>query len=561
LNIVIIFFLLLSINLNAIELNNTQKWNNLLHYKGEFKVINNEFYLSDSKDRTPSKELKETISLLNSVKGKEVACNFPARYLYLKNEKLNIPSFELDECRELKSFVDNFKKDKVSIVFTSEYINSPSSAFGHIMLIFNDNNTSIDIADTIHFTSMIEPSDNAFKYTYKMATSQYNAYFIREPFFKKIYQYNTIEQRFMYIYDLDLNKQKILNLIYHIYELRKATFKYNFLHVNCSSEIISLLNLEDSHIKTDSSLLYYLPIDGINSVKMNITNITILTPIYNKINFLISKMSKNELYEFNKIIRTNILPNHKLPEIVKESLVYYSIYQFRKHHISFKNYDEVMKFKYKQTKFTDEYIDPLEKTQPSNIGIGYYDSSKDSGVSINFRPLLLDKHDIQNNKLQEADISLLNTELLYINNELKLYKFDLLDISSYAVQNNFHTPLSWSIYSGYNRNNKFYNLKIENNIGFGATKKYFNSFNSILVNIGIENDIVYVKPIYNFSKTLQNMKFGFSIYTKEYVEKDRYVNKTLYWDMKLNNFLVGLNLTIDNSSNKNKLNCSIKYNF
>ncbi len=560
-NIVIIFFLLLSINLNAIELNNTQKWNNLLHYKGEFKVINNEFYLSDSKDRTPSKELKETISLLNSVKGKEVACNFPARYLYLKNEKLNIPSFELDECRELKSFVDNFKKDKVSIVFTSEYINSPSSAFGHIMLIFNDNNTSIDIADTIHFTSMIEPSDNAFKYTYKMATSQYNAYFIREPFFKKIYQYNTIEQRFMYIYDLDLNKQKILNLIYHIYELRKATFKYNFLHVNCSSEIISLLNLEDSHIKTDSSLLYYLPIDGINSVKMNITNITILTPIYNKINFLISKMSKNELYEFNKIIRTNILPNHKLPEIVKESLVYYSIYQFRKHHISFKNYDEVMKFKYKQTKFTDEYIDPLEKTQPSNIGIGYYDSSKDSGVSINFRPLLLDKHDIQNNKLQEADISLLNTELLYINNELKLYKFDLLDISSYAVQNNFHTPLSWSIYSGYNRNNKFYNLKIENNIGFGATKKYFNSFNSILVNIGIENDIVYVKPIYNFSKTLQNMKFGFSIYTKEYVEKDRYVNKTLYWDMKLNNFLVGLNLTIDNSSNKNKLNCSIKYNF
>jgi len=561
LNIVIIFFLLLSINLNAIELNNTQKWNNLLHYKGEFKVINNEFYLSDSKDRTPSKELKETISLLNSVKGKEVACNFPARYLYLKNEKLNIPSFELDECRELKSFVDNFKKDKVSIVFTSEYINSPSSAFGHIMLIFNDNNTSIDIADTIHFSSMIEPSDNAFKYTYKMATSQYNAYFIREPFFKKIYQYNTIEQRFMYIYDLDLNKQKILNLIYHIYELRKATFKYNFLHVNCSSEIISLLNLEDSHIKTDSSLLFYLPIDGIKSVKIKITNITTLTPMYNKIDLLISKMSKDELDEFNIIIRTNKLPDHNIADIVKESLVYYSIYQFRKHHVSFKSYDEIMKFKYKQTVLTDEYVDPLKKTQPANIGIGYYNSSKNNGLSINFRPLLLDKYDIQNNNLQEADISLLNTELIYINNKLKLYKFDLLDISSYAVRNNFHRPLSWSLYSGYNRNNKSNNLKIENTIGFGVTKKYFNSFNSVLVNIGIENDIFYTKPIYNFSKTLQNMKFGFSIYTKEYIEKARYINKTFYWDMKLNNFLIGLNLTIDNSSNKNKLNCSIKYNF
>ena len=220
-----------------------------------------------------------------------------------------------------------------------------------------------------------------------------------------------------------------------------------------------------------------------------------------------------------------------------------------------------MKFKYKKTIFTDKYVDPLKKTQPSNIGIGYYNSSKNNGISLSFRPLLLDKYDIQNNKLQEAVISLLNTELTYINNELRLYKFDLIDISSYAVQNNFYKPLSWSIYSGYNKNNKSNDLKIENSIGFGLTKGYFNSFNSALINIGIENDIFYIKPIYNFSKTLHNMKLGFSIYTKEYTNKNRYINKTLYFGIKLNNFLLVINFIKDNSLNKNQLNCSIKYNF
>jgi hypothetical protein len=551
----------LSISLNATILKDEQKWNNLLHYKKEFSVKNKEFYLTTQENRTPIIELEKTIELLNNTNGKEIACNFPARYLYIKNENIAVPSYNLNECKKLNSFVRGFKKDKVSIVFTSEYINSPSSAFGHIMLIFNDNNTSIDIADTIHFSAKIDSSHNTFQYAYEITTSRYDAYFIREPFFKKIYQYNTIEQRFMYIYDLNLNKKKILNLIYHIYELRKATFKYDFLYGNCSSEIIELLHIEDKTINLDSNGLFYLPIYAINSLKDKINNTTTLIPIYNKINSLISKMSKDEVDIFNKVIKTNKLPKGTLSDIVKEALVYYSIYNFRKHHIAFKNYDEIMNFKYKKTVLKNNYTDPLKKTQPSNIGIGYYNSSTKNGTSISFRPLLLDKHDIQNNKLQEADISLLNTELIYTNNDIKLYKFDLLDINSYAVQNNFHKPLSWSFYSGYNRNNLSNNLKIENYIGLGATRKYFNSFNSILINVGIENDIAYVKPIYNFSKTYKNVKFGFSIYTKNYTKNNRYINKTFYFNLKLKSFLLGIDLINDNSINDNQLNYSLKYNF
>jgi hypothetical protein len=114
--------------------------------------------------------------LLKSNNGYETACTFPARYEFIKSNFNDIPVYDLQSCKELNSYLDSFPKDKLSIVFTSEYTNNPSSAFGHIMLLFSKDNTPLEIGDVVHFAAKTSTDDNFLKYSYKGMTGQYNGY-------------------------------------------------------------------------------------------------------------------------------------------------------------------------------------------------------------------------------------------------------------------------------------------------------------------------------------------------------------------------------------------------
>ena len=185
-------------------------WQKLIHNQNnENQIVSKEFYLSSNKNATQKEEFEATKKLFKSSNGLEAACAFPARYEFIKSNFSDIPIYNLQSCKELNRYLDSFPKDKLSIVFTSEYTNNPSSAFGHIMLLFSKDNTPLEVGDVVHFAAKTSTNDGFLKYSYKGMTGQYNGYFIREPFFKKIYEYNTLEQRYMYIYTLDLTKDEI----------------------------------------------------------------------------------------------------------------------------------------------------------------------------------------------------------------------------------------------------------------------------------------------------------------------------------------------------------------
>ena len=103
-------------------------WQKLIHNQNnENQIVSKEYYLSSNINATPKEELDATIKLLNSEYGYETACNFPARYEFIKSNFNNVPSFDLSTCSELNKYLKSFPKDKLSIVFTSEYTNNPSS--------------------------------------------------------------------------------------------------------------------------------------------------------------------------------------------------------------------------------------------------------------------------------------------------------------------------------------------------------------------------------------------------------------------------------------------------
>jgi hypothetical protein len=552
----LLFIIILIVNLYSDE-----KWNKLLHhYDGENQIVSSEFYLTNNINSTPKEELKETLKLLNSKFGKKIACNFPARYNYLKSNNYDIQDFDLLKCDKLNDFIQNFNKDKVSLVFTSEYTNNPSSAFGHTMLLFSDDNKSLNIGDAVHFVAKTNNKDGFFSYAKKGLNGSYNGYFLREPFFKKIYEYNTLEQRYMYIYTLDFSKKQILQLLYHLFELRKATFKYYFLDGNCASQTTDLLNTVTDNYRQDS--IYYLPINAVQNNEKNIIEKTRFIPLINKLTLLLDKMTSTEKQLFNQIIENNLQVTKSMPHIVKEAMVYYSTFYFRKFHRVYKNYNSIMKQNYQRQIIKDKSLDPLEKTKPSNIGLGLYTQNNTNYLYFYYRPLFIDMFDIQLNSLQESEIDIFTFDAILNEENSKLLKFNFLNIKSFSTQSNFYKPMSWAIYSGINRNNKDNSIKFNNEIGFGKTFSLIKSTTiNMLFYFGNDNSNIYIKPYFNINTYLSNnSKIGISTYYKKY-DRDNYYNNRIFISYKYDNLLYSLEYNKDNSTFDEKYLISIKYNF
>ena len=555
--VVYIFFILISLlNANQ-ELYLKNYWKKLLHFQNDkSNIISDEFFLSNSYNHSLKNELYATIKLLKGKNGKEIACNFPARYLWLK-KYIEIPNYDLDSCVELNNFLDTLQNDELYLIYSSEHPNSPSSSFGHIMISFKDKAIPLELSDVIHFAAKTD-KDDFLTYSYKGLTGKYNSYFIRTTLFQKSYQYNTKEQRYIYAYKLDFNQEEIKKIQYHLFELRKATFGYYFLNQNCASQIVDLLDIssEDRVVNKD---IFHLPIDTIKIYKDNIENIIKFTPLISKINYLMKKMSKKEKRDFLSIIKENSTPSNNLSNLTKETLVYYYQFLFRKYHQSYRNYDDVLKLTYHKTLIEDNSQNPLKNTQPSKIGVNY---SKDS-LEFNYMPLFLDYEDIQRNPMQEIEFKFLNTTLSFEDNNLKIENFDLLDIKSLPKQYLFYHPLSWSLYFGFNNKNFSNEMKFQNSYGFGVTKDFLNISASFLLNGGFDiskNSFDgYLSPAFLGSKYLSDdLKIGLKSQYKYYFSKEYYEHE-LFITKKINNF--NLSIKYQHHSFDEKYIIGLNYNY
>jgi len=547
------------INLSASQ--NLDKWYKLLHYQNnENLIISNEFYLSNSNYPSPKEELDSTIGMLNSKLGFETACNFPARYKYLKNNNYEVPNFNLKKCVDLNNYIKSFSKDKINLVFSSEYTNNPSSAFGHIMLLFSDKNKSIEESDVIHFAAQTPRTDGFFKYSYKGLSGKYNGYFIREPFFKKLHEYNTLEQRYLYVYELDFKKEQIEFLLYHLYELRKATFKYYFFDVNCASQISDLLALIDDR-NAKSNYNFYLPIYSLMDFENRITNQKSFMPTINKINYLINKMNPEE----KKLFFNNIKYSNKVDEsytnILKESIQLNTILKFRKFNIVDKNYENVMNQTFIKNEIIDTQKHPLKKVKPTNLELGYL-KTYDNFIFLKYRPLFTELNDFQFNNLQKSEINTLTWEVLLNNSNSKLNYLNLINIKSLPKQLTFYNPLSWSLYLGLNRLNSYNDLKINTEAGFGRTFNIIeNLHSSLLINLGFDNENIYLKPFVYLDYEFETFKLSTKYEYKTYLNKDYFYIYSLSLSKKFNDKF--LNFEISNLSSYDELDykLSFKINF
>ncbi len=237
-------------------------WHRLIHYRkigfGGYlsEVDDPNFFLAPNGKHDPEAELQATLAAFHSPSSidpsvEPAPCSFIARYHWLKQHvDLSYLQLSISSCQRYTRWVNELNPESVSVIFPSAYMNNPASMFGHTFLRINQigqtSGTTI-LAYTINYAANVPPNPG-IEYAFKGIFGWYHGRFSTLPYYMKIQEYQDLENRDMWEYQLTLTKKQTLRMLRHVWELRNIYFDYFFIKENCAYHLLSLLEVANPQL-------------------------------------------------------------------------------------------------------------------------------------------------------------------------------------------------------------------------------------------------------------------------------------------------------------------------
>lgn len=572
------YFILISLFFsasNSLELKNyieehklyeNSYWAKLLHYRdGISEIDSTNFFISNNGKEDLKEELFETINSLETGTN-NVLCRFPLRVEWLKE---NIPTLEEKivpySCEDLDKFLELTDAKYVTMVFPTAHINSPASMYGHTFLKVGADKETPLISNAINYAAKTDEK-NGLIFAYKGLFGGYEGRYSIMPYYEKIKEYNNLEQRDVWEYDLNLSQEEINKLVLHTWELKDSYADYYFFKENCSYNVLWLLEIARPSLDLVSYFDFKaIPLDTIKILTKY--DGLIVDSRYRYSNLKKMKHILNEEIENKEFLKAYINDEIELPDSLSQSdkisyldfKIAYTQYQRsedgteKKEYI--KNYLKLLKERsaHKQTRTYNikSPLDPLISHDSARIGL-FYDSNDSFETSI--KPAYNDMYDIVDGYLQGAYINFFELNFKkQKDKDVKLDRFTLIKIKSYSPQDMIFKPISWGIDAGYEHfkdKDDYFKIKPEVGVSFGNDKDFIYSMlgsniyykgndqlYSAGVNIGfitnrIENFNIGVNYTYDkYNKSLENNQFeAFTTYKihRNLALNLKYINDDLY---------------------------------
>jgi len=479
----------LNIEIKAIEdaktisLWNKTQWLNLLHYNKDFEtyisqVDDDRFFYAEDGKKNPETELIETIKHLfikTENQNQQTQCQFIARTDWLV-EQLNIDKKTLPvvHCDEYLEWRQLIQADSVTMIFPAYHLNSPSSMFGHTLLRLDKSGESKSewLSYAVNFGANIDNSDNSLLYAYRGLAGGYPGIFITEPYFKKIQEYNRIEHRDIWEYKLNLTAEETATMINHLWELKTINFDYYFFDENCSYRLLELLEVARPNIElTDEFILTAIPVDTvraienanlIESVNYRPAQATEIQSALEKIpeqhREIVLQLSEDiNISSSAEFTRLTDMEQKQIIDLAYKYLRYQNTEKARDPEIAKRSYLLLQQINAypKDIDIRTDIAPPIapekgHKSKRAAFGMGQ--RLDNNYAEIGFKMAFHDLEDDKDGFLQGAQINIGNLQLRAEDNVgLRLYQLDLVDIFSLTPRNMFFKPLSWKVYSGFER--------------------------------------------------------------------------------------------------------------
>ncbi len=259
-----------------------EEWSTLLHYQPRFRVLGQRS-LADSTDffnapdgaTNPQVELEATLGAffsdaVESDKQQNPQCRFVARYHWLKKE-LAFDATRLPEqaCRRFREWRADLDPESAALVFPAAYLNNPASMYGHTFLRIDGRGQRAGsrlLAHAINYAAGTDET-NGLVFAIRGLFGGYPGNFSLSPYYAKVEEYNDLENRDMWEYELNLSAAEIERLLMHAWELGPTRFDYFFLDENCSYHLLSLLDAARPGLRlTDDFPLWAIPGDTVRAV-------------------------------------------------------------------------------------------------------------------------------------------------------------------------------------------------------------------------------------------------------------------------------------------------------
>lgn len=443
------------------------KWHSLLHYN------NNHFYIKDSKfllvheDPSIKNEMIKTLELYFA--DNQTYCRFPARLTWLSKElDFVIPKIE---CPTFEEFKFKAPAKKIQLVFASQNLLSSSSLMGHTFLKLSDVDQTNPRQHAVTFFAKVE-SYNPFSLFFESVILGMEGKVALLPYRQHIKNYQEIEGRNVWEFDLNISNENIELLHNHIWELKDISPTYFFHKYNCSTFTYFLLSIANENLLYESNT-WISPRDVVkNAFKYKmIENSLLLSSDLWLLKNLYYNLDSDQIGAIKLSSSTKTTgPINKLEKKKLESFKFlYALNNIK----GSKENDRFNKLISKETKINDYYLkqnrDPFDTPDDSQFSISL---NKDF-TALSILPMSHRLRDNNKNFISESELKLLDTSILY---NFKKQKISLDYLTIYSVTSllpfdSFTYGISWKINTGihnhyYSNLSKYKMLDIELSPGF-----------------------------------------------------------------------------------------------
>ena len=221
---------------------------------------------------TPSSAVSanKAAAINTSVVDTAPACRYPGRHAWLSQQRPDLAAqWPKADCPELNTWLTGLDANQVTLVFASDYLNNPSSMFGHTLMRIDAASQSDDtrlLSYAINYSAQTN-TNNGLEFAIKGLTGGYPGAYSLLPYYEKVKEYNDWESRDLWEYELALTPAEVRQMLLVFWDWRGITSPYYFLSRNCSYELLGLIEMARPGLDLQSQFpVAVIPTDTVRAV-------------------------------------------------------------------------------------------------------------------------------------------------------------------------------------------------------------------------------------------------------------------------------------------------------
>ncbi len=470
------------------NLSKQRQWQKLLHFEPQMfglktytQIDSRRFFLSPEGSTDLNAELMADIQAMwqapHSPEEQISQCNYPARYQFIKKHlSPEISNFPDRACPRFEKYLKALQGSSVSLVFSSFYLNNPSSAFGHTFIRINkapaaDGKRHELLDYGLNYAAEAD-TGNALFYALKGLFGFFPGKFTSVPYYYKVREYSHAEARDLWEYELNVNAEAVSMMIAHVWELGPAYIDYWYLTENCSYHMFTLLEAADPAIDIVSRVKkWVIPSDTVKdawNTKGLVKSFHYRPAIRTEFFYRLKELSLSDQNYLKDFLDKKQIPEDfsKRNEMNRRDLldagIDYMDFKFAKE-VQKDGWEKDFKTQLLVARSQVQLPTPPLKITPSDremphlghgsrrLGVGYQGSRiGNDAYTFGIKHALHDRVDLITGYPEYAAISFGDFQFSYsrLREKVELEDFSLFEVISFSPLSPFNKSLSWRIKVG-----------------------------------------------------------------------------------------------------------------